>query len=334
MKAEFRCYDCSEAITKQNESKEHIIHNSIGGRLKSKKLLCSDCNIKYSGNIDLEIEKQLGVFISALGIKRDRKKKAIEFLVTDKNGKEIYMGEKAIPLDKMIIDTDGTPRTYHFQPGQYEAKKAELELSLEKTNGNFVFEEVLEHHKERVFLKNDRSGAPGEIGFGGIPYLRAVAKMALNYYVDRGYPKRHVQELIAFVKGETEYIPVHFYAPANTEPHQLQTGEVSHVIHIRGSRQQRTLYAYVELLNLQSVLIPIDLEYDGEEIDDSYVYDLLSSRQIHKPVKLKLTRQHLRDIHFLEIRSEIFNRRLERLMEIIQAQHILAVEKKRNSGTL
>ena len=34
------CYICGKELTKLNESEEHIIPNAIGGKLKSKKLIC------------------------------------------------------------------------------------------------------------------------------------------------------------------------------------------------------------------------------------------------------------------------------------------------------
>ena len=40
------CYLCRQVLSKENESVEHIIPNSIGGRLKSKKLLCKKCKDK------------------------------------------------------------------------------------------------------------------------------------------------------------------------------------------------------------------------------------------------------------------------------------------------
>jgi|GEM_PF-2114425 len=327
-----RCYDCGEIITKKNESKEHIIHNSIGGRLKSTKLLCSVCNPKYSPTIDLEIEKQLGPFVSALGIKRERKKKVIDFVVVDAAGNEKHMGQHLIPLEKMIIDTDGEPKTYHVQPGQYEAKKAELEAALKNAKYEYRYEEHLEHHNEAVFIKNEKSTKPGEVGFGGIPYLRGVAKMALNYYLHRGYNKSHATKIIDFVKVGTGDVPVYFYAPSNFEAHTVEQDEVSHIIHIRGSKQYKMLYAYVELFNLQSVLIPFDMEYDGDEINDTYAYDLLNNQVMDKKVLLKLTRQHLQDIDLLEIRSDIFDARLHRLTSIIQKRHQAAIQEKKRSS--
>ena len=38
------CYKCTDEINDENVSTEHIIPNAVGGRLKSKELLCNICN--------------------------------------------------------------------------------------------------------------------------------------------------------------------------------------------------------------------------------------------------------------------------------------------------
>ena len=69
------CYLCKEVLFKENESVEHIIPNSIGGRLKSKKLLCKKCNSKLGTEYDSEVSKMYNLSMIVSGIKKDRIKK-------------------------------------------------------------------------------------------------------------------------------------------------------------------------------------------------------------------------------------------------------------------
>ena len=57
-----RCYLCGTLLNESNRSVEHIIPNAIGGHLKSKNLLCKDCNSNTGQKIDAEISKQLNFF--------------------------------------------------------------------------------------------------------------------------------------------------------------------------------------------------------------------------------------------------------------------------------
>src|SRR5690348_12113276 len=68
------CYVCNTYLTQENETEEHIILNAIGGKLKSKKLICKGCNSKFGSNIDDKLAQQLNTVSNLLNVKRDRGK--------------------------------------------------------------------------------------------------------------------------------------------------------------------------------------------------------------------------------------------------------------------
>ncbi len=66
-----KCYICDSALTKENQTFEHIILNAAGGRLKSKDLLCKNCNSSFGENIDSVLAEQLNYLANMLMIKRE-----------------------------------------------------------------------------------------------------------------------------------------------------------------------------------------------------------------------------------------------------------------------
>ena len=68
------CALCNVEIAEQNDSKEHIIPNSIGGRKKVKGFICKDCNNKSGREWDDALAQQFNPLSLLLGIKRERKK--------------------------------------------------------------------------------------------------------------------------------------------------------------------------------------------------------------------------------------------------------------------
>ncbi len=68
------CYLCNNILNKKNTSKEHILSNACGGRLKSYKLLCKTCNEKMGADFDSELARQISHFSVSPDIKRDRKR--------------------------------------------------------------------------------------------------------------------------------------------------------------------------------------------------------------------------------------------------------------------
>jgi len=67
-----KCYVCEVEITSENETEEHILLNAIGGKLKSKKLICKSCNSEFGSEIDDTLARQLNPIANLLDIKRDR----------------------------------------------------------------------------------------------------------------------------------------------------------------------------------------------------------------------------------------------------------------------
>jgi hypothetical protein len=73
MVADRNCWCCDAALTVANYSNEHILLNACGGRLKSKWLLCKDCNSLFGNKFDHELATQVNDIMNYLMIKRDRK---------------------------------------------------------------------------------------------------------------------------------------------------------------------------------------------------------------------------------------------------------------------
>ena len=84
-----KCYLCGMLLSESNRSLEHIIPNAIGGHLKSKDLICKNCNSNTGQKIDAEISKQLNFFANMLNIERDRGKPQA-FKIKDGETGELY----------------------------------------------------------------------------------------------------------------------------------------------------------------------------------------------------------------------------------------------------
>nr|MBP3283644.1 hypothetical protein [Treponema sp.] len=67
-------YLCGAELTAENESEEHIIINAIGGRYKSKKLLCKKCNNGSGSDYDAVLAKQYHFFTNMLELSLERGK--------------------------------------------------------------------------------------------------------------------------------------------------------------------------------------------------------------------------------------------------------------------
>jgi hypothetical protein len=142
---------------------------------------------------------------------------------------------------------------------------------------------------------------------------RAIAKICLNYYLSKGYPKEYCEPVKAFVRGGGEPVS-HYYLPS-VDIHA--TGEVSHIIHIHGGGG--VLYAYIELFNMLNRVVVFSMDYAGEDIHVTYCRDVVFHRELTKSVDFRLGRLELEGLREVEPSSV----RYERLMGIIESRRKL-----------
>jgi hypothetical protein len=180
------CYNCQDLLTNENISEEHVINNSIGGRLKSKNLLCIKCNTNFGSTIDKELEKQLSIVVDLLGIDRERSKDNVRIEMKTLNGKTKNVGKKMRPHDtlsfelpdgkKIILTTD--------DPVKYEKLKKSKEAELLNRFNSIKYTEGIEEPtSEKFYFNNYLTDKIGMFATGGPDYFRAIAKIALNYYL-------------------------------------------------------------------------------------------------------------------------------------------------------
>jgi hypothetical protein len=154
---------------------------------------------------------------------------------------------------------------------------------------------------------------------GGTNYQRALVKMCLNYYLSKGYPILYCHQVRSFVRGDNRESIFFHYLPEN-EVHQPEDNEVSHIIHLHGSKETGVLYAYIELFNMQSGIVIFNMEYSGEDIHVTYCRDVVKNKELPKNMHLGLTRQQLEDLKHSSAETSAV--RYERLMRIIEGQQL------------
>src|SRR3990167_1403499 len=76
------CAFCASEITEINDSKEHVIPNSIGGRKKVRGFICISCNSSFGQSWDAKLAEQLNWFSLAVGIERERGRSPDEIVQT------------------------------------------------------------------------------------------------------------------------------------------------------------------------------------------------------------------------------------------------------------
>lgn len=130
------CYLCGKKLC--NEKPEHIIPNAFGGHLKSRNILCSNCNNKLS-DIDRKLCSDLELLTNFISPKRENNKNTIPIIETICDGETFYrVADGSYRKNKNNIQFDG--KTLHFSfshTPNSEAEKTDFQI-LQNTLRQFA----------------------------------------------------------------------------------------------------------------------------------------------------------------------------------------------------
>lgn len=310
------CYLCDEILNNNNRSKEHILLNAIGGRLKSDELLCNSCNSELGHKSDSELANQLLFISSFLQVKRDSGDFPILKGLTTSDGTEYHLMDGSRPiLSKPTVEIKKEENQITFSVSARNEK--ELLKILKGIQSKYPgvdigkAKESFEHKEEYLddYLKH-------RITIGGELAFQSIVKTAVNYYILKQNEKSQVVHLFDYLQDKATLKIINHFNPKN-RPYQREPGEVIHLIYLFGNSYSKLLYCYIELFSSFSFLVILNENYSGENFSHTYCYDVLKNTEIQKNVSLKLNKARVneiintRGINFKNITLE-----LNRVMEI------------------
>ena len=293
-----KCYCCEKPITDDNSSVEHILPNAIGGKLKSKKLLCKECNSHFGKSYDSELTKQLLFLSSFLNVKRDRGTHPIVKGKTESGidvnllsgGKPYYAkpkvetitNENEIVLNIVARNKKELKQILNGLSRKYP--KIDVEKILSKSIGKSI--EGQTYLKEPIKVRQT---------IGGEKALNGITKIALNYaiYILKDYIP--FKSTIDILKTNTKNELCKHYYPQKALYKKIPQ-EISHIIHIQSNKQNKNVIGYVEFFSSYSFIILLSDNYTGKNIKSTYCYDLKRNKELKKEINLKMSTENFNSL--------------------------------------
>lgn len=289
-----KCYICEVELNSENYSVEHIIPNAVGGKLKSSNLLCESCNSSTGNEIDAELAKQLNVFSTLIGIKRDRGK-VQEIKGTSPDGTPYMLGANAKPIkvkpEQKVIDLEnGGKRITISAKDKTQAK--EVLKGLKRKYSKIDINKVLGNAEFKDKYIDDYIKFDAQLG--GVKFFRAILKIAINYYIHTTGDKKYIKPLIPYLISSEENISDKvFWFYLDDELILKEEGEINHSITVCGDKGQSILYVYIELYNAIKCIVLISDAYLGESFVNTYCFDVINSIELHKVCDIKLQKEQI-----------------------------------------
>ncbi|MCH7386206.1 HNH endonuclease [Acinetobacter modestus] len=263
-------------IKNNHKSLEHIIPNALGGKISSYDVLSFGANQKLNETIDKEFNKIFSSFILKLDIEKDRK--------SSPSMKAVHTG-----YDTDVIFKDG--RYFPRKPLYIEEKKTIYADSL-KTAENYRFHLIKTgklKDDEIVKLYDDIAGEMSlSFGFDNNIFKNGLAKIAAGYATLKGVSRNNLKSIINL---DEELFQENIIAlpavPTTKEWMSLEENTYRskhypiHGIVLSGTKVEKKLFCYVELFSTFQYYILLDDNYDGDDIYESYIYDILHAQEIN-----------------------------------------------------
>jgi hypothetical protein len=216
------------------------------------------------------------------------------------SGEEVKFGPNLLMDTKIQLDLpDGTSLSFTALPAEAEKKTLKKLTQLKGKFNQFDPKKMLANAQrgrvgldELVYFTNH--DAKHSI-VGDPPFWRGIKKIAVGFYLSKGFEQKYVQEVIEqVIQGVPAPRKISIFHYGYTSPVQeLGEQEISHVIRLVGDPSIGMLYCYVELFNAHNCLILLNRHYYGPVIDEQYRYDLLTGTELDKPVILPFDNRFL-----------------------------------------
>ncbi len=269
MKENNKCYISDEPL---DNSMEHIIPNAIGGHLKSNKLVCHNVNNKIFKPFDDALTEHLSVFDSRQYKRDDGKKKGTVF--KDENGRLIKISNnETIPLGaKPIYDEEG--RVKAIPANQLDSYIISQKKKNPEFNEHDFRGKIIKAKEDKKILVYPTRGS--FYSFDNIFKFKGIVKIATNFAINNNCDKKYIKGAIDFLCNNDSKGNFFTYITDLTMiKYKYEESEVSHILHFKGCSKLKKLYCYIELFNLHQMVVVLNDNYEGTDIEPSnYIWNL------------------------------------------------------------
>lgn len=307
------CALCTNALTRDNDSSEHVLPNALGGRRTVRGFICGSCNNKTGHDWDAELVAALLPYSILLGIPRDRgthpsvqfdfvpdpiatqhplidNSAAVAFAKDNPRGVAMHPDGRLVPAHSTYqsLDSDGT-RTIRITCRSERELRRQIK-TLRRKNPQLDNDDTL------VNVRNERVHLHYLLGWtanvGGPIQGRAITKSVLALAVEAGVRPRDCEKSIEAFRENGKPC---FFAFYDSDPIiDRVPGLPLHVVHVRGDPARAELIGYVELFGFFRFGVCLSTAYTGREFTSTYAMNPMSGNEIQLNVNLVCTSEQIR----------------------------------------
>jgi hypothetical protein len=204
-------------------------------------------------------------------------------MTNEATGEKYLIDHKGVPIiEKPRVDQKKMDNKVEISITARNMEEARKILNgLSKKYKNLDVEELLK--KAQHIEKEIAEPLHITLTVGGKDSMPAILKMALNYYIYKTGDNVSVCKAIDDLKNNriTRIEPI----VLEHRLYDLDETEVSHSIYLRGSKSENKLFAVIELFNAVNFIVKLSEEYNCNNYEELYVFDVLECKEKSKVIK-------------------------------------------------
>jgi len=264
-----KCLVCATEITAANDSNEHIIPNSIGGKLVIKGFLCRKCNSETGDKWDTEISKQLNLFCLLLGgVNRDRGFTPNELFNTI-SGREVRLANEGVmSIARPQYTTEEIDKKVHFSFSTGNMKQAQQFIrDLCKKHPSLNQQELM----DKLVVRNNYLNGDALVfnpKFGGEDSGRSLVKTILAFATKVGIEPFSCNKATDYLLNDGE--PCYGYYYSNDVIINRCFEKPAHCLAVHADPNSGYVIGYLEYFGVWRIISLLSDCYDGAEIKESY----------------------------------------------------------------
>lgn len=281
------CALCDEIITKENDTKEHVIPSAIGGRKKISGFICNKCNIKSGEEWESDLAVQLNPLSLFFGIDRDRGTVPSQLVETTGGGKFKLNVDGSMDIAKPEYKENIHEAGVDISINARSMKEAKHMLKgVKRKYPQVQLDELISNAQEKSLYCSDM--IKFQLSFGGQKAGRSIVKSAMALAVKSGVePKKceHAREYLLAEDGEACF---GYYYEKDLVKNRPE-GVPLHCVYVKGNPKTKQLLGYVEYFGVQRMVLCLSSSYEGKDFTNSYAINPINGTVLKISVDLSLT---------------------------------------------
>ena len=282
-----QCVLCDRPITAENDSEEHIIPNSIGGRKTVKGFICKECNGSTGREWDAELARQLNSLSLFFGISRDRGEVPPQLFKTT-TGEKLWKN-----ADGSLMPHKPQYEENHTESGiQINVNARTWKETRKILKGITAKYPQLDFNEIMATAKIQYDYLEGMLKYnlqvGGHDFGRSIVKSALALAVKSDLDAISCEVARNYLINTDAEACFGYYYERDLIANRPDD-VVLHCISVSGNPETRQLLGYVEYFGIHRMVVCLSSNYDGEEFSNTYGINPISSEELDLGVNLSLT---------------------------------------------